>query len=102
IGFGVYKIENELMNDTIHAALNAGYRHFDTAAFYQNEQELGKALAESEVSREELFITSKVWNDDLGYEETLKAFDTSLQNLGTEYLDLYLINWPVEGKYTDA
>ncbi|WP_020007278.1 aldo/keto reductase [Salinicoccus albus] len=102
IGFGVYKIENELMNDTIHAALNAGYRHFDTAAFYQNEQELGKALSESDVSREELFITSKVWNDDLGYEATLKAFDKSLQNLRTDYLDLYLIHWPVEGKYTDA
>lgn len=102
IGFGVYKIERDLMNGTVHAALESGYRHFDTAAFYQNEKELGKALAESDVPRAELFITTKVWNDDLGYEETLKAFETSLQNLGTDYVDLYLIHWPIEGKYTDS
>src|SRR5699024_9165597 len=102
IGFGVYKIPEEQMETTIGTALDAGYRHFDTAAFYENERALGDVLKKSGVSREELFITTKVWNDDLGYEETLKAFETSLEKLQMDYLDLYLIHWPIEGKYTDA
>ncbi|AKG74823.1 aldo/keto reductase [Salinicoccus halodurans] len=102
IGFGVYKIPEEQMKETIDAALDSGYRHFDTAAFYDNEKALGDALKETNVSREELFITTKVWNDDLGYEETLRAFETSLEKLQMDYLDLYLIHWPIEGKYTDA
>lgn len=102
IGFGVYKIPDDQMKETIHAALDAGYRHFDTAAFYDNEKALGDVLKESDVSREELFITTKVWNDDLGYEETLKAFEISLGKLQMDYMDLYLIHWPIEGKYTEA
>lgn len=102
IGFGVYKIPEGQMKETIHAALEAGYRHFDTAAFYDNEKALGDALKESDVSREELFITTKVWNDDLGYEETLDAFEVSLGKLQLDYIDLYMIHWPIEGKYVDA
>lgn len=102
IGFGVYKIPEEQMKETIDAALEAGYRHFDTASFYDNEKALGDALRNLNVSREELFITTKVWNDDLGYEETLKAFEISLKKLQLDYIDLYLIHWPIEGKYTEA
>ncbi|WP_411844458.1 aldo/keto reductase [Salinicoccus sp. HZC-1] len=102
IGFGVYKIPEEQMKGTIDAALEAGYRHFDTASFYDNEKGLGDVLRDSNVSREELFITTKVWNDDLGYEETLKAFEISLEKLQLDYIDLYLIHWPIEGKYTEA
>ncbi|MEC1391908.1 aldo/keto reductase [Bacillus velezensis] len=106
-GIGVFKVEEgaELVN-AVKTALVHGYRSVDTAAIYGNEEGVGEGirqgLQEAGLKREDIFVTSKVWNADLGYEETLKAFDTSLEKLGLNYLDLYLIHWPVEGKYIDA
>lgn len=106
-GLGVFKVEEgqELVN-AVKSAIKNGYRSIDTAAIYGNEEGVGKGiqegLKETGISREELFVTSKVWNSDLGYESTIAAFETSLAKLGLEYLDLYLIHWPVEGKYKDA
>jgi diketogulonate reductase-like aldo/keto reductase len=103
IGLGVYKAEDgDQVKDAILAAIDAGYRHIDTASFYGNEKGVGEAIRASDVPRESLFITTKVWNDNLGYEETLKAFEISMDNLGLDYLDLYLIHWPIEGRYTEA
>lgn len=106
-GLGVFKVEEgpELVN-AVKYAIKHGYRSIDTAAIYQNEAGVGQAIREgieeAGISREDLFITSKVWNSDLGYESTLAAYETSLNKLGLDYLDLYLIHWPVEGKYKDA
>jgi len=106
-GLGVFKVEEgpELVN-AVKAAIINGYRSIDTAAIYGNEEGVGQGiregLKEAGISREDLFVTSKVWNSDLGYESTLEAYQTSLKKLGLEYLDLYLIHWPVEGKYNDA
>nr|WP_263324231.1 aldo/keto reductase [Neobacillus sp. Marseille-Q6967] len=106
-GLGVFKVEEgpELVN-AVKAAIKHGYRSIDTAAIYENEAGVGQGihegLLEAGINREELFVTSKVWNSDLGFEETLAAYETSLQKLGLDYLDLYLIHWPVEGKYKDA
>ncbi|MCQ6276757.1 aldo/keto reductase [Bacillus sp. V3B] len=99
-GLGVFKIEdgNEAV-DTVKTALNLGYRSIDTAAFYDNEEGVGQAIKDSGIPREELFITTKVWNTDQGYEETLAAFEKSRKKLGLEYIDLYLIHWPVEDEY---
>lgn len=94
IGLGVYKISDEEMSEVVNAALDTGYRAFDTAHFYFNEASLGKALNESNIPREELFITTKLWNDHQGYESTKKAFNDSLQKLDMDYVDLYLIHWP--------
>ncbi|WP_342387720.1 aldo/keto reductase [Salinicoccus bachuensis] len=103
IGLGVYKAENgSQVKDAVLAAIEAGYRHIDTASFYGNEKGVGEAIRASDVPRDSLFITTKVWNDDLGYEETLRAFEVSMDNLGLDYLDLYLIHWPIEGRYTEA
>ncbi|MDN4068330.1 aldo/keto reductase [Paenibacillus vini] len=107
LGLGVFKVEEgpELIQ-AVKAAVKHGYRSIDTAAVYQNEGSVGEAIAElfkeSTVAREDLFVTSKVWNADLGYESTLAAYETSLNKLGLDYLDLYLIHWPVKGKYKDA
>ncbi|SFE22029.1 Aldo/keto reductase [Lentibacillus persicus] len=101
-GLGVYKVEEDVAIDSVKVALNNGYRSIDTASFYENEKGVGQAIKESGVPREEIFITSKVWNDEQGYEETLEAFDRSLKKLELEYLDLYLIHWPVKGKYKDT
>ena len=103
LGLGVFKVKdgNEVIN-SIKYALDAGYRHVDTAALYANEEGVGKAIKEHSVHRDDIFVTSKVWNSDQGYESTLKAFDLSLQKLGFEYLDLYLIHWPVAGKFKDT
>ncbi|MFQ3543421.1 aldo/keto reductase [Halobacillus rhizosphaerae] len=103
VGLGVYKMEdgNEVVK-AVKSALDLGYRHIDTASFYDNEEGVGQAILESKIPREELFITTKVWNDEQGYEETLQAFDRSLNKLGIEYLDLYLIHWPVGGKYKET
>jgi methylglyoxal/glyoxal reductase len=107
LGIGVFKVEEgpELVN-AVKFAIKHGYRSIDTAAIYENEEGVGQAiqegLAETGLSREELFVTSKVWNADLGYESTLAAFETSLKKLQLDYLDLYLIHWPVAGKYIDA
>lgn len=94
-GLGVYlsKEGSEVIN-AVKDALNHGYRHIDTAAVYENEEGVGKGIRESNVSREDVFLVSKLWNTDQGYESTLKAFDASLERLGTDYLDLYLIHWP--------
>ncbi len=94
-GLGVYlsKDGNEVVN-AVKEALNHGYRHIDTAAIYNNEQGVGVGIKESLVERKDVFVVSKVWNTDQGYDSTLKAFDDSLNRLGLDYLDLYLIHWP--------
>lgn len=106
-GLGVFKVEEgpELIN-AVKFAIKQGYRSIDTAAIYGNEEGVGQAIREAikeyGITREELFITSKVWNSDLGYDSTIAAYETSLAKLGLEYLDLFLIHWPVEGKYKEA
>ena len=103
LGLGVYKMTDpEQTVEAITYAIETGYRAIDTAAIYENERETGEAVRHSGVPREELFITSKVWNTDQGYDETLRAFETSLEKLGLDYLDLYLTHWPVSEKYVDT
>lgn len=103
LGFGVYKVEEgHQVEETVKTALELGYRSIDTAAFYQNEEGVGKAILDSGINREDLFITTKVWNNDQGYEETLRAFNESMNKLQLDYLDLYLVHWPVKGKYLDT
>lgn len=95
IGFGTWRIKDGTEAiDTISSAINIGYRHIDTAYYYGNERSVGEAIKKSGVDRKDIFITSKVWNDDRGYDNTLRAFERSLKNLDLEYLDLYLIHWP--------
>lgn len=102
-GLGVYKVEEgDQVVNSVKWAIEAGYRSIDTAALYQNEEGVGQAIKESDVPREELFITTKVWNSDQGYDTTLQAFDKSLSKLGLDYVDLYLVHWPVKGKYKDT
>lgn len=96
VGLGVYKISDEDMVEVVNAAINAGYRAFDTAFFYGNESSLGSALKNSDIAREDLFITTKLWNDYQGYEKTFEYFNKSIENLQTNYLDLFLIHWPCE------
>lgn len=106
-GLGVFKVEEgpELVH-AIKTAIRHGYRSIDTASIYGNEAGVGEGIREgmkeAGISRKDLFITSKVWNADLGYESTIRAYEESLEKLGLEYLDLYLIHWPVEGKYKEA
>jgi methylglyoxal/glyoxal reductase len=106
-GIGVFKVEegSELVH-AVKSAIRHGYRSIDTAAIYGNEKSVGQgvreAILETAIPREDLFVTSKVWNADLGYESTLAAYETSLSKLSLEYLDLYLIHWPVKGKYNEA
>ncbi|MEC7770041.1 MAG: aldo/keto reductase [Bacteroidota bacterium] len=94
-GLGVYlsKDGSEVIN-AVKEALNHGYRHIDTASVYDNEEGVGQGIRESNVDRKDMFLVSKVWNTDQGYDSTLKAFDASLERLGTDYLDLYLVHWP--------
>ncbi|MGM9944726.1 MAG: aldo/keto reductase [Lysinibacillus sp.] len=102
-GLGVYKMTDP--QETIEAitkALQVGYRAIDTASLYYNEEQVGEAIRHSGVARENLFVTTKVWNSDQGYDNTLKAFETSLKKLNMDYVDLYLTHWPVEGKYLDT
>lgn len=98
IGYGTYKTGDGEVYDAVTAAIKAGYRHIDTAAFYGNEAGIGRAIRDCGVPREELFITSKVWNTDRGYENAKKAFAGTMERLGLEYLDLYLIHWPANKK----
>jgi methylglyoxal/glyoxal reductase len=99
-GLGVYKVEDgSTVKTAVQAALETGYRLIDTASFYDNEIGVGEAIRASRIARDELFITTKIWNDQQGYENTFKAFELSLEKLGLDYLDLYLIHWPVKGKY---
>lgn len=94
LGFGVWQVSDNEVERAVSKAFEVGYRSIDTAAGYENEQGVGKAISNSAIPREELFITTKVRNPDQGYENTLKAFDTSMEKLGLDYLDLYLIHWP--------
>ncbi|WP_433870450.1 aldo/keto reductase [Saccharopolyspora sp. CA-218241] len=94
IGYGVFLIPAEEVVEPVAAALRAGYRSIDTASAYGNEEGVGRAIAESGIPRDELFITTKLWNDDQGYDSTLRAFDASIGKLGLDYVDLYLIHWP--------
>ena len=95
IGFGTYKLgEEQEVIDKVKLALNLGYRQIDTASFYGNEEGVGKGIAESGIDRKGIFLVTKLWNDDHGYEETINAFNKSIKKLGVDYLDLYLIHWP--------
>ena len=95
LGFGTFKVDQEQdTSDAVKHALKIGYRHIDTAMIYKNEEAVGQAIIDSGVPREEIFLTSKVWNTDQGYESTLRAFEKTLKDLQTDYLDLYLIHWP--------
>ncbi|BDM71169.1 oxidoreductase [Streptomyces nigrescens] len=104
LGFGVWQVEDDQAFTAVGQALDAGYRSIDTAAIYGNEEGTGKALAASGIPRDELFVTTKLWNSDQGYDAALRAFDASLTKLGLEYVDLYLIHWPVPSKdaYTET
>jgi diketogulonate reductase-like aldo/keto reductase len=104
LGFGVWQVPDDEAEQAVATALESGYRSIDTAAIYGNEEGTGKAIATSGIPREELFVTTKLWNSDQGYDSTLRAFDTSLDKLGLDYLDLYLIHWPLpsRGKYIDT
>ncbi|NLO21024.1 MAG: aldo/keto reductase [Syntrophomonadaceae bacterium] len=103
LGLGVYKTpEGEEVINAVRDAVAVGYRSIDTAAFYQNERGVGQAVRESEIPRQELFITTKVWNSDQGYQATLQAFEKSRRNLGLDYIDLYLAHWAVPGKYRET
>lgn len=96
VGFGTYLTpDGDTAVRAVKEAIQTGYRHIDTAAIYKNEKSVGRAIRESELNRSDLFITSKVWNSDQGFDSTLRAFDRTLSDLELEYLDLYLIHWPV-------
>ncbi|MEO7422986.1 MAG: aldo/keto reductase [Ornithinibacter sp.] len=94
IGFGVWQVPDEEVDAAVATALEVGYRHVDTARLYHNERGVGRALAASDVPREDVFVTTKVWNDDHGLDKTLAAFDASMERLGLDTLDLFLIHWP--------
>ena len=103
LGLGVYQIPpGKSTIKAVKHALEIGYRHFDTAMIYGNESDVGKALKESDVKREDIFITTKVWNSDQGYDSTLKACESSLKRLDLSYVDLYLIHWPVREKIIET
>ncbi|MEV0320903.1 aldo/keto reductase [Streptomyces sp. NPDC050658] len=104
LGFGVWQVPDDEAETAVATALEAGYRSIDTAAIYGNEEGTGKAIAASGIDRAKLFVTTKVWNSDHGYDATLRAFDASLEKLGLDYVDLYLIHWPLPAKnlYVDT
>jgi 2,5-diketo-D-gluconate reductase A len=104
LGFGVYKIADGGAADAVEFALETGYRHIDTAAFYENERGVGDGLRRSGLPREDVFVTTKVWWTDNGYDSTLRSFDESLERLGFDYVDLYLIHWPApkHDRYVDT
>jgi 2,5-diketo-D-gluconate reductase A len=104
LGFGVFQVPPEETQEVVEEALAAGYRHLDTAAAYRNEAGVGAAIGATGVPREDVFVTTKLWNSLQGYDSTLKAFDASLGRLGFEYVDLYLIHWPVptEDRFVDT
>lgn len=103
LGLGVWKAEEGAeVQKAVKAAIKAGYKAIDTAAIYKNEEGVGQAIKDSGISRNELFVTTKVWNTEQGYNTTLHAFDESRKKLGLDYVDLYLIHWPVKGEYKDT
>jgi diketogulonate reductase-like aldo/keto reductase len=103
LGLGMYRSPKGRKSfSTVLYALQFGYRHIDTAAVYRNEREVGEAVKESGIPREQIFVTTKLWNEDHGYDKTLRAFEKSLKELNLEYIDLYLIHWPVTGKRQDS
>ena len=104
LGLGVYKVDDATAAGLVEGAIDAGYRRVDTATLYFNEAGVGAGVRASGIPREEIFVTTKVWNDDQGYDETLRAFDTSLGLLGMDYVDLYLIHWPApaQDRYRDT
>ena len=103
LGLGVYKMtDRDVAIQAMSKALEFGYRAIDTAALYHNETEVGEAISSSGIAREDIFVTTKVWNTDQGYDETLRAFETSLKKLGLDYIDLYLTHWPVEDKFVET
>ncbi|CAM5712388.1 aldo/keto reductase [Streptomyces fumanus] len=104
LGFGVWQVPDDEAEKAVATALESGYRSIDTAAAYGNEKGTGRAIAASGVPREDLFVTTKLWNADQGYDSTLRAFDASLEKLGLEYVDLYLIHWPLPARdrYVDT
>jgi diketogulonate reductase-like aldo/keto reductase len=103
LGLGVWRSqEGEEVERAVTAALNAGYRSIDTAAMYGNEAGVGRAVRASGIAREQIFVTTKVWNDQQGYDSTLRAFEQSFHNLALDHVDLYLIHWPVKGKYKET
>lgn len=95
LGYGVWKISDEDAEGSVLQALKTGYRHIDTAKIYNNEGGVGRGIAASDIAREKIFVTTKVWNSDQGYDETLKAFDESAKRLGVKTIDMYLIHWPM-------
>ncbi|WP_431968777.1 aldo/keto reductase [Actinacidiphila sp. bgisy160] len=98
LGFGVWQVPDDEAATAVATALEAGYRSIDTAALYRNERGTGRAIAASGIPREELFVTTKLWNTDQGHDNALRAFDASLDKLGLEYVDLYLIHWPTPAR----
>ncbi|MCJ8239803.1 aldo/keto reductase [Peteryoungia algae] len=94
VGLGVWQTPNDEAAPAVKAALDAGYRHIDTAAVYENEEGVGEGIRQSGTARSDIFLTTKLWNTEQGYDQTLRAFDASLKRLGTDYVDLYLIHWP--------
>ncbi len=103
LGFGVYKTpEGSEVENAVRWALELGYRHIDTASFYENEEGVGKAVKASGIDREKLFLTTKVWNSEQGYRQSLEAFDRSRRKLQMDTIDLYLIHWPVKESFKDT
>ncbi|BCW43598.1 aldo/keto reductase [Arthrobacter sp. StoSoilB5] len=104
LGYGVWQVEDDVAEKVVRQAFEAGFRHIDTAKIYGNESGVGRAIASSGLSAEEIFITTKLWNADQGYETTLEAFEASMDRLGLETLDLYLIHWqqPQQDKFVDT
>ncbi|OIJ67844.1 aldo/keto reductase [Streptomyces mangrovisoli] len=100
LGFGVWQVPDDEAEQAVATALEAGYRSIDTAAIYGNEAGTGRAIAKAGLAREDVFVTTKLWNSDQGYDATLRAFDTSLDKLGLDYVDLYLIHWPTPARDT--
>lgn len=102
VGLGVWEAPRGVAKKAVLEALRAGYRHVDTARIYGNEADVGAAVRESGVARSEIFVTTKLWNEDQGYDGAKRAFDASLARLGLDYVDLYLLHWPVKGKRLDS
>jgi diketogulonate reductase-like aldo/keto reductase len=103
VGLGVFRLnDDKIAYETVRMALDVGYRHIDTAMIYENEEAVGRAIRDSGVPREEIFLTTKLWNDDIRKDNVQGAFEASLQRLKTEYVDLYLVHWPVKGKYVSV